>query len=172
MPFFSGTISALLAVCGFAAIPYVYMFSYKKTVSGGFTFFMLSSLVIGAFGSVALVAMEMSDDYKDLVGRLRPAAMLVPPFSLTYNGVAFARKAVANYNWGAMDEAYRLAVCRTDPNPCCGKSWARCGGQDALNNVAPERVVGNCVRLQHQQPKLLQITLVLQLCILQHKLEK
>lgn len=88
---------------------------------------MLSSLVIGAFGSVAFLALELSDDYKHIAEGWRPAAMLVPPFSLTYNGVTFARKAVSNYNWDYMDESYKQTVCRMEPNPCCGESFELSG---------------------------------------------
>lgn len=112
----------LLSVCGFSAIPYVYLFSYKKTVSGGFALFLLSSLVVGAFGCVALLAVEALENYKTAMKFVKPAAMLVPPCSLTYNGVAFARKAVSNYNWKTMDEAHTQAKCMMEPNPCCGKS--------------------------------------------------
>lgn len=111
----------ILAVCGFAAIPYVYLFSYKQTVSGGFALFLLSSQLIGTFGTVVIVILDATDEYAPLAKKLMPIAMLIPPFSVTFNGVTFARKAVSNFNWANTDEGRKNTMCMIDPNPCCSK---------------------------------------------------
>lgn len=125
MIFVAGAIILLLAMCGFSAIPFAYLFSYKKTVSGGFASFMTISMLVGVVGTVAVVVMELSGDdyYVKLGSKIKYFGLLVPQFGLTYSGVKFARKAVWNNNWDLKDAVQKKIVCRTGPNPCCGKKF-------------------------------------------------
>jgi ATP-binding cassette subfamily A (ABC1) protein 3 len=111
------------------SLPLVYIFSYRKTLSGGFTSFLMYGIFIGLTPTIAINVMEFSyDDYYVKLASVLKHCLLpfFPQFGLSYICVKFSRKYVENFNWKYMDPNKQKHICETDPNPCCGGPSAKC----------------------------------------------
>ncbi|XP_068901248.1 phospholipid-transporting ATPase ABCA3-like isoform X1 [Tenebrio molitor] len=111
------------------SLPLVYIFSYRKTLSSGFTSFLMYGMFIGLTPTIIIYMMEFSNDdyYVKFASFLKHGLLPVfPQFGLSYICVKFSRKYVENFNWEYMDPNKRKHICETDPNPCCGGPSAQC----------------------------------------------
>ncbi|KAF5283869.1 hypothetical protein FQA39_LY04689 [Lamprigera yunnana] len=115
------TLCALLFAFGCSAIPCAYLFSYKKTGPGGFSAFILTSLLLSfVFILVQVILETMNEDYyRRLAEFTAVLASLFPYFGLAGSAVKFSGKAVMNYNWKIQSPEQKTVQCQVDYNPCC-----------------------------------------------------
>lgn len=116
----------LILLCyGIASIPYSYLFSFKKSVAGGFAALLISGMFIGIILTVIVNALELSGTayYEKLGADLKYVFLFLPQFGLTYTLVRFSRKAVQNYNWDIMTTEEKQRKCYFDMIPCCGGKY-------------------------------------------------
>lgn len=106
---------------GIAGIPCTYLFCRKQTASGAFAVLVTVGMFLGII--VTLVVGVMLDSgmvYYENLGRILKilAYLFLPQVGLSYLLVAFARKAVKNYNMEALPKQM-MSQCSFDHNPCC-----------------------------------------------------
>ncbi|KAJ8925956.1 hypothetical protein NQ315_009809 [Exocentrus adspersus] len=119
----------IFTVYGLANIPFVYLFSRKKSVSSGFAVFVITGIFFGIILTISVqVLLESQDDYYMALGHgLKVLFILVlPQVGLAHCVMTFCKKAVQNYNMDVMSRAKRLSVCMSNPNPCCVGKTPEC----------------------------------------------
>lgn len=111
----------ILLCYGIAAIPYTYLFSYKKSLAGAFALYLISGLFLGVVLTVIVFVLLLSGDqyYVDVGEKLKYVFLLIPQFGLSYTLVTFTRKVISNYNWDILTESEKNRKCYFHPNPCC-----------------------------------------------------
>ncbi|KAJ3650279.1 hypothetical protein Zmor_021977 [Zophobas morio] len=125
-------IAAMFTIYGtyiIVALPFTYLFSFRKTVTGGFALLLMLGIFFGIVPSIIIVAMEFSQQeyYINIAKCLTPMLVAISPqFAMSYINVKFAKKYVENFNWKYMDPRKRSHICNTDPNPCCSEETTSC----------------------------------------------
>lgn len=116
---------ALILICVtyvFTSLPFTYLLSYKKTITGGFSLLLTTGIFIGLTPTIVIIAMEFSNDnyYINIAKHLKHIFIIFSPqFTLTYICTKFTKKFVENFNWEYMNPNKREHICRQEPNPCC-----------------------------------------------------
>lgn len=103
------------------ALPFTYLFSYKKTIAGAFSTMLMLGLFVGIILLVIVYVMLNSGDayYVGLGKELKFWFLFLPQFGLALCSLQFSRKVVKNYNWHMMDDKEKPQYCMFDWNPCC-----------------------------------------------------
>ena len=104
------------------ALPFTYLFSFRKTITGGFALFLMLGIFFGIVPSLIIAAMEFSHQeyYIKIAKCLTPMLVAISPqFAMSYINVKFAKKYIDNFNWKYMDPKKRSHNCNINPNPCC-----------------------------------------------------
>ncbi|KAF2885019.1 hypothetical protein ILUMI_21135 [Ignelater luminosus] len=109
-----GVVMAILLAYGVAVIPHVYLFSYRKTIGGAFSVYVMCSLFISIL-LTAMVVVKAKEGYQGI----RYILLLYPHLGLTVLLINFSVWAVRNYNWDIKREDEKKEFCMFQKNPCC-----------------------------------------------------
>ncbi|KAJ3652605.1 hypothetical protein Zmor_018556 [Zophobas morio] len=130
--FNAADIWAMFVICEtyiIAALPFTYLFSFRKTTTGAFALLLMLGMFFGIVPSLITAAVEYwkQEYYIKIANCLKPVLIAInPQFALSYISFKFAKKYVENFNWKYMDPNKRDYICNTNPNPCCNGETTEC----------------------------------------------
>ncbi|XP_044266047.1 phospholipid-transporting ATPase ABCA1-like [Tribolium madens] len=116
------TLMIICLVYVVSSLPFTYLLSHKKTVTGGFSLLLTLGIFTSVTPTIVIIAMEFSnDDYYINIAKSLKHVFIVffPQFTLSYICTKFTKKFVANFNWEYMNPSKREHICKQEPNPCC-----------------------------------------------------
>ncbi|XP_063924557.1 uncharacterized protein LOC135138511 [Zophobas morio] len=124
------------------ALPFTYLFSFRKTTTGAFALLLMLGMFFGLVPSSIIAAVEFwkEENYIKIANCLKPVLIATnPQFALSYINFKFAKKYVENFNWKYMDPNKRNHICNTNHNPCCSGETTEC---HTYQNYFPNEQLG------------------------------